>query len=211
MIIAVVGAGGKTSYIKKCAKEYIKQGKNVFVTTSTHMYIEEDTLLTDEPEQIIQVLEKNHYVMAGIPEGKKIKALSRETYEKVCAHADVVLIEADGSKHMPLKYPRAGEPVIYPNVEEIVVVCGLHALGKPLSETCHRLDLVKQCLGEEEDRMVEPHHIQKLIMEGYVRPLREQYPEKIIRIKPSHDGSFEQKRIAGMLEEEKEMSGVKSL
>ena len=39
MIIAVVGSGGKTTLIKKLAEQYRAQGKKVFVTTTTHMFI----------------------------------------------------------------------------------------------------------------------------------------------------------------------------
>ena len=46
MIIAVVGSGGKTTLIKKLASQYRAEGKTVLVTTSTHMFIEEGTLLT---------------------------------------------------------------------------------------------------------------------------------------------------------------------
>ena len=46
--------------------------------------------------------------MAGIREGEeKIRALPREVYEAVCAHADAVLVEADGSRGLPLKFPSA--------------------------------------------------------------------------------------------------------
>ena len=45
MIIAVVGSGGKTTLLKKLAEQYRSQVKTVFVTTTTHMLIEEDTLL----------------------------------------------------------------------------------------------------------------------------------------------------------------------
>ena len=103
MIIAVVGSGGKTTLIKKLAARYRREGKTVLVTTTTHMFIEEDTLLTDDAEQIISAIQETGYAMAGVPDGIKIKALSRETFEAVCACADVVLVEADGSKHMPLK------------------------------------------------------------------------------------------------------------
>ena len=83
MIISVVGSGGKTTLIKKLAGEYRQAGKRVFVTTTTHMFAEDDTLLTDDADVIIDRLQKTGFAMAGIPEGKKIKALSRETYEKV--------------------------------------------------------------------------------------------------------------------------------
>ena len=54
MILCVVGSGGKTTLIKTLAKQYREEKKTVFVTTSTHMFIEEDTLLTDDAELIIQ-------------------------------------------------------------------------------------------------------------------------------------------------------------
>ena len=49
-----------------------------------------------------------------------------------------MLIEADGSNCKPIKFPNSTEPVLYENVEEIVVVCGLQALGRPLIEVAHR-------------------------------------------------------------------------
>ncbi len=209
MIKAIVGAGGKTSLLKKYAKEYRNQGLKVFVTTSTHMFIEEDTLLTDDADEIIQVLEEKHYVMAGIPFKDKIKALSLKTYKKVCQYADVVLIEADGSKHMPIKFPNQQEPVIYDNVEEIIVVCGLHALHQKVSEVSHRLDLVKQCLQIEDNTRIEPVHIQKLVMKGYAEPMREKYPDKMIKIQPNHDDSLYQRALASLMEAEVDVSILK--
>lgn len=209
MIKAIVGAGGKTSYIKKYVKEYRKRGLKVLVTTSTHMFIEEDTLLTDDAAQIIHELEKKSYAMAGIREGIKIGPLSEETYEKVCSYADVVLVEADGSKHMPIKFPQTGEPVIYENVDEIIVICGLHALHKKVCEVAHRLKLVKECLKIGDDEIINASHIQKLVMKGYVEPMREQYPEKKIVIKPNGDRSLYQKAISKLMEAEVDVSILK--
>lgn len=201
MIIAYVGAGGKTSLIRETAEQFRTAGKTVFVTTTTHMFIEKDTLLTDDAEQIIRKLEDTGYAMAGIPEGIKIRPLSPQTYAAVCARADVVLVEADGSKHMPLKFPNGTEPVIPENADEIVVVCGMHALGKKAKDVCHRLELVKRCLGIEDDTVVTPEHISRLVREGYLLPLRQKYPEKKIRPVPRHDGSAEQRTAAHMLTE----------
>ena len=67
MSIAVVGSGGKTTLIKKLAARYRSQGRTVFVTTTTHMFIEEDTLLTDDADTIIGALRETGYAMAGIP------------------------------------------------------------------------------------------------------------------------------------------------
>ena len=48
MIISIVGSGGKTTLLKKMAAEFRSEGKTVFVTTTTHMFIEDDTLLTED-------------------------------------------------------------------------------------------------------------------------------------------------------------------
>ncbi len=209
MIQAFVGSGGKTTLLKKMAEQYRAEEKKVFVTTTTHMFIEEDTLLTDDADTIIQVLLEKGYVMAGIPEGDKIKSLSKETYEKVCACADVVLVEADGSKRLPLKFPNSTEPVIPEPVDEIFVVCGLNALGKKAGEVCHRLDLVKQCLGIEDDTVITPSHVQKLVMEGYLEPLRRRYPNSKITLMPRHDATLYQRTVASVLQTEQDVSFIK--
>lgn len=208
MTICVVGSGGKTTLIKKLAKQYIKENKTVFVTTTTHMFIEEDTLLTDDADTIIHQLQEKGYAMAGIEEGEKIKALSRQTYEAVCAFADVVLVEADGSKQLPLKYPNATEPVIPENTDEIIVVCGLNAIGKQAKDVCHRLERVKTCLGIQDDTVITASHIQQLVTTGYLTPLSAAYPNVKITCLPRHDGSLYQRTIASLLQNEQDVSMV---
>ena len=185
MIIAVVGSGGKTTLIKKLAARYRSEGKTALVTTTTHMFIQEDTLLTDDAAAIIHALKETGYVMAGIPEGQKIKALSQETFDALRNCADVVLVEADGSKCLPLKYPNATEPVIPAHTEEIIVVWGPHGLHKPAGDVCHRLELVMQCLGITEDTVITLDHVHQLLQEGYLLPLQERYPEVRIRVYPA--------------------------
>lgn len=209
MVTAFVGSGGKTTLIHKMAQQYLSQGKKVFVTTSTHMYIEQDTLLTDSAQEIIAKLDRDGYAMAGLVEPKdtcKIKALSQDTYLQVCRHADVVLVESDGSKKMPVKFPNSTEPVIYDNTDSIVVVCGLAAMGKKLAEVAFRADLVKNCLGAEDDTVITAQHIQKLITKGYLEPLREKYPDKTVSVHPVHDTSLYSRAVAGLLRDEEDVS-----
>lgn len=231
MIKAIVGAGGKTTLIKQLAKKYLAEGKKVFVTTSTHMYVEENTLLTDDAEVIIKELQKNQYAMAGILEenisqeniverkqisvwpgekrGRKIKALSKETYEKVCQCADVVLVEADGSRQMPLKIPNDKEPVIYSNVDEIIVVCGLFALGKRAVEVVQRLELTEGICPLTEETRITAEQIQQLIMKGYVKPLREQYPEKKVEIYVNQNQTLYERAVSSLIRAEKDVSIIK--
>lgn len=209
MIISIVGSGGKTSLIKELAAQYRSKGKTVLVTTTTHMFIEEDALLTDDADTILQALNETGYAMAGIPEGEKLKALSRETFDAICPFADVVLVEADGSKHLPLKYPNAAEPVIPENTDEIIIVCGLHAIGQQAKDVCHRLELVKDCLGIEEDTVITPVHIQKLVTDGYLKPLARVYPKAKITVCPRHDGSLYQRAIASLLASGQDVSMIR--
>ena len=209
MIKAIVGSGGKTTLLKNLARQYRAQGRSVFVTTTTHMFIEEDTLLTDDADVIIQTLKEKGYAMSGLPEGTKLRPLSGETSAAVCAHADVVLVEADGSKHMLLKYPNEREPGIPENADEIIVVCGLNALGRKAKDVCHRLELVKACLGIDEDTPITPAHVQKLVTEGYLNPLREKYPNKKITLAPRHDGSLYQRTIAALLQQKGDVSRIR--
>ena len=51
-VIAIVGAGGKTSRIKNLTREYVQQGKSVLVTTTTHMGLEPGMVLSENLEDI---------------------------------------------------------------------------------------------------------------------------------------------------------------
>ena len=210
MMIAVVGSGGKTTLIRQLAGQFRAQGKSVLITTTTHMFIEPGTLLTGDASVIIEALDREGFAMAGIPEGEKMKALSRETFETVCNHADVVLVEADGSRRLSLKYPNAMEPVIPENADEIIVVCGLNAIGQKAKDVCHRMELVKACLEIADDTVIAAEHVQKLVTEGYLKPLRESYPKAKITLSPRHDGSLYQRAVASLLQNGQDVSMIRS-
>ena len=208
MIRAIVGAGGKTSLIKKMAREYRKQGRRVFVTTSTHMFAEQDTLVTEDADIIIEELKTKGYVMAGSSYGEKIKALPLDVFSTVCKSADEVLIEADGSKHLPLKFPNEGEPVIYDCVEEIVVVFGLHGLGKKAKDVIHRSELAEKRIGLSENIIICAEHIEKLVMEGYVKRLREQYPDKTVKIETNMEETLYERAVASLIRHEEPVNSI---
>ena len=183
MVIAVVGAGGKTTRIHKLAEQYRKLGKKVLVTTTTHMYREDDCILSGNVEEIKDRLTSCGYCMAGMPAPHgKIQSLPKAVYEQVCTCADIVLVEADGSKGMPVKFPADHEPVIPDNVTEIHVVMGLRAIGHPIKEVCHRMEEVLKCLEVTEDTLLTMEHLQKLVEEGYVKPLKKTYPKVPLKI-----------------------------
>ena len=78
---------------------------------------------------------------------------------------------------MPAKIPADYEPVIPENIDEIHIVIGMSALGKPASKVVHRLSLADKDLEIIEDTILTPLHLQKLLKKGYLGPLREQYKD----------------------------------
>ena len=138
-VISVVGAGGKTSLIFSWARELAASGKNVVITTTTHMYrpdrMEEDGIrivVSDDPER---------------PD--KVKAPPAEVLDGLRDTADVVLIEADGSRRMPLKWPADREPVIPDYTDFTVCVAGLSALGRKTSDAIYNADGLPEVLKRE--------------------------------------------------------------
>ena len=138
-VISVVGAGGKTSLIFAWARELASAGKNVVITTTTHMYrperMEEDGIrivVSDDPERPDKV---------SVPPAEVLDSL-RDT-------ADVVLIEADGSRRMPLKWPADREPVIPDYTDVTVCVAGLSALGRRTADVVYNAEGLPDVLKRE--------------------------------------------------------------
>lgn len=193
MVIAVVGSGGKTTYIHKEAKRLQASGKKVVITTTTHMYIEENSLVyeenilkTDDPvdtfvRQVQCVLNTSGYAHIGQrvkEEPTKVTALPEQVFRRIVdlKCADVILVEADGAKSKPLKWPRPWEPVIPSACDKIVMIAGLSSIGHPLSEVAHHPEWVASKLQVSTETCVTEEHWQKIIEDGYRRPLQMRYP-----------------------------------
>ncbi len=141
-MIAAVGAGGKTTFLFRLGEELKAIGKKVVVLTTTRMMPEPDYVIYPEVvEDGIKMFEKRHLIQIGKREEKgKFGFPEENLYEAVIAVADVILYEADGSKRLPLKYPRGNEPVYLPATDRVVVLSGLSSLDQPLNRVCHRVE-----------------------------------------------------------------------
>jgi probable selenium-dependent hydroxylase accessory protein YqeC len=125
-LIAICGAGGKTSLMSALAREMAARGERVLVTTTTKIAAEEGEGLWPEGISI------SHRGRSG---GKLIGHPPEEVDAfKASGRFDRILVEADGSRRRPLKAPAAHEPVIPSTADAVVVVAGMSGLGVPLSE-----------------------------------------------------------------------------
>ncbi len=206
MIRAFAGSGGKTGTILALADALAAKGRHVLICTTTHIERMDGAVVGNDIAAIEAAFAQNCVVMAGQAAGEKLGPLSRDTYERACALADDVLIEADGSRKLPIKCPVAHEPVIPGNAEEIVVCVGMSALGRPLGDVCHRPELAAALLGVDVNERVTAEHIQRLVTRGYVDPLRKQYPDKCVRgLARQCDGLYK-RAIGAMLEHEADVT-----
>ena len=159
-VTAVIGSGGKTSLLRRLAEEL---PGTVLLCTTTHIRpFEEYPLLTaPTPEDIRKALTAYRVLCLGTPcENGKLTApsLSIETL------ADYVLVEADGSRQLPLKAHEAHEPVIPAVSRQVICVVGASGFGKPIRESVHRLERFCVLTGAAASDPVTPEQAAKAIL-----------------------------------------------
>ena len=90
-------------------------------------------------------------------------------------------MEADGARGHLVKLPRAGEPVIFDNVTDIVLVINLKAEGLPLCVAAHHPEQVAAALGVAQDTPLTPALLGRLTA-LYRAHLRSRWPDKRLRL-----------------------------
>ena len=128
------------------------------MTTSTHIlpFAGIPLLVTDDIEQVRRALALHRVICMGTPaaEGEADRA---GTFLSVLADAaDYVIVEADGSKRLPLKAHASHEPVIPENTRKTVCVVGASGFGKPVKQAVHRPELFCARTGAHMSSIVTP-------------------------------------------------------
>ncbi len=148
-VTALIGGGGKTSTMYALAEELRKKG-SVIVSTSTHIL---------RPPQypylprLVEKLQIGEVVSTGTVDGTKLST-PEQSFSELIGYADYVLVEADGSRQLPLKAHASHEPVIPPEANTVLVVIGIDGLGKPIKDTAHRPELFAGICGASLDDAV---------------------------------------------------------
>ena len=155
-VISLVGGGGKSTLMYFLASTSAKQGKRVLVTTTTNIFAPNPEIYAENEAQARSLWDQGKIAVIGTPmPGKgKLKEPDGALLRTLMARADITFIEADGSKHFPVKAPRDGEPVIIPECDTVLAVMGLSAIGMPLKDVAFRLPEVTKLLGVEEDHIL---------------------------------------------------------
>lgn len=155
--VSFVGAGGKTTLAERLGREAGLAGKSVAVTTTTKIFAKKPYVLFEDIRSSGSSRERtpDGFVRIGkTHEGEKLTGLTFDDVRMLGDTFDLILIEADGAKRYPLKYPAEHEPVIPPFSDRVFVVAGLDALHQKVSASVFRWELARGVAGISRDAVV---------------------------------------------------------
>lgn len=145
--VSFVGAGGKTSLGEYLGQKAAKCGKRAVVTTTTRILAKTPYVIIDDRGAAMDAWTERFIRVGKSMDAGKLTGLGDDEVEGLGKKYDFVLIEADGAKGRPLKYPAAHEPVIPRFSDRTVVVAGLDALGGTVEEKVFRWELFTEATG----------------------------------------------------------------
>ena len=168
-VVSLVGGGGKSTLMYFLAQTCARQGRRVLVTTTTNIFQPHQSVHARSEEEVLALWEQGSIAVIGTPiPGKgKFQSPDPQLLAWAMAGADVTFVEADGSKHMPIKVPRDGEPVILPQCDTVLAVMGLGAIGKPLKDVAFRIPDVIRLLGVEEDHILTEEDAARILSSSF--------------------------------------------
>lgn len=164
--ICLVGGGGKTTVMYELAAAWAACGRKVLVLTSTHIMQPADGSFAADVPAVQNLWQQGRYAVIGTPELStgKLTAPPQSVYEALKLQADVILCEADGSRHHPCKVPAEYEPVLLPDCDIVLAVVGMDALGCPLAQACQRPQLAAAFLGCSLDSVIDEQMLAALLL-----------------------------------------------
>jgi len=178
-VAAFVGAGGKSSAMLTVADELAQAGMNVLVAPTTKMLVSEaqrvGPLVTSEDagERRMKAKEALSNAASGVVVGSGLLSKSRvggvepADISSLAPLADVVLVEADGSRRRPIKGTADHEPVL-PHAATLVVAVGsIRAFGAPVDEEhVHRPEHFSRLTGVGAGQSITARAFARALAEG---------------------------------------------
>lgn len=163
--ICLVGGGGKTTVMYELAADWAACGRKVLALTSTHILQPADGSFAADAAAVHNLWQQRRYAVIGTPElaTGKLTLPPQSVYEALKLQADVILCEADGSRHHPCKVPAENEPVLLPDSDIVLAVAGMDALGRPLAQVCQRSQLAAELLGCSAEKIIDAQMLASLL------------------------------------------------
>ncbi len=143
-MVALIGAGGKTTTLFRLAKELRERERKVLVTTTTKIFkptkphVDRLFLVADVDAFIAESAKIKAPAIIGagcsVDDNGKLIGLSSACLETLyrSRQFDVILVEADGAASRLFKVPSEMEPVVPAPCPLTVWIMAIKVLGKPL-------------------------------------------------------------------------------
>lgn len=145
-VIAIVGAGGKSTLLYALAQEMAARGRSGIVTTTTHIWRPDALPLAEDPQTLRRLTRRHPLVVCGKARGDGRLSPPGPAPEEMRSLADFIWVEADGSRGLPCKAPADFEPCIPDDAQVVLGVAGLTALNGRIADVCCRPERVQTLL-----------------------------------------------------------------
>lgn len=160
-VVSITGGGGKTSFMTEFGSYLRDCGYSVLLTTTTkiagpknHDY-KTDYIFDSERILGYQSMKGRSALYAERSfDVKKWISPRLEILSLLVPRFDVILIEADGSRGLPIKYHTERDPVIIPETDAVIGIIGLWAIGHKAYEVA---------FGDERDIIVDKQYIESYL------------------------------------------------
>jgi probable selenium-dependent hydroxylase accessory protein YqeC len=159
-VAAFAGAGGKSSAILTIADELSEAGMTVLAVPTTKLLVSEaeklGLLVTSEDANELRAKAREALsggasgvvVGSGLLSKNRVGGVAPDLISSLVSLADVVLVEADGSRRRPIKGTAEHEPVLPDTATLVVAVGNIRAFGMPVDEEhVHRPELFSKLTG----------------------------------------------------------------
>lgn len=177
-MIALIGAGGKTSLMVGIGYELAELGWRVLATSTTPISAEQIRLMpaalsiNSDSDAISAALNESRFVfLYGEPHGDKALGVKPGLVTLIpdLVDSDVLLIEADSANNLPLKAPRTGEPIIPQGVSLVIPVASFAAVGEPLDEAhVYNVEAMIKTCGFPEGMPIKPSWIAQVVRDEHL-------------------------------------------
>lgn len=154
--ISIIGSGGKTSLLYTLAHQL--PGR-VLLSTSTRIYPFNDikTVNPRSTSHLKKLTQAYPLLCCASPALQGKLQAPFLPFTELAQHCDYLLIEADGSHHLPLKAHKAHEPVIPSCTNTVILVVGASGFNKPLETVVHHPEIF--CLHAQINPSVPIHNV----------------------------------------------------
>jgi probable selenium-dependent hydroxylase accessory protein YqeC len=178
-VAAFVGAGGKSSTIVAIARELSEAGMTVLAVSTTKLFVSEaekiGPLVISEDADELRAKHKEALargssavvVGSGLLSKNRVGGVEPSAVSSLASLADVVLVEADGSRRRPIKGTADHEPVLPDSATLVVAVGNISAFGMPVDEEyVHRPELFSKLTGIGPGQSITARAFARALAEG---------------------------------------------